>query len=231
MPTREENATEAVAVVQKYVPKFERLPKASSTFQRFLASLLRLIGMKDFMSRFSTTIGFTAYLIESHYNNLGVIFHEGRHAWQGKKYTRVGQGALYLLPQLLGIGALCASVTLLVLSLTGFTWSWWPLAFLLIFAAPLPAYWRMKFEFDAYCVSMAVRYWCRGELDDDYINRLIKNFTTSAYYFMWPFKGSLRKRFLRKLEWIKSPAVANDPYYLAIHRFLEERGLLKGANA
>jgi len=227
MPTREEHAAAATEFVKTFVPKFERKAKADSALMRALAVFLGWIGMKTFMEEFSTTMGFTAYLIADHMNNISVILHEGLHAYQCKKYTRPGQGFLYMLPQLVGIVALLASLTLLVFSLTGFTWSWWPLAFLLLFAAPLPAYWRMKFEFNAYCVSMAVRYWCGGTVDDAYIGRLCDRFTNGSYYFMWPFRSWLLKRFLRKLEWIKSPEVANDPYFFGVHRFLETRGLLR----
>ncbi len=227
MPTREEHAAAAEAMVQKYVPKFKRHPKADSALMRLLGVILGWFGMKTFMEDFSTTLGYTAYLTENHMNRIGVIFHEGRHAYQGKKYTRLGQGTLYLLPQLVAILTIFACLTLVGFSLSGFAWAWWPTVFLLLFAAPLPAYWRMKFEFDAYCISMAVRYWCRGAVEGVYIEQLIDNFVNMNYYLMWPFKGWLRKRFLRKLKWIKSPQMVNDPYFLAVHRCIERQGLLR----
>lgn len=226
MPTREEHAATAEIVVQSFVPKFKRVAKKDSTLMQLLATFLGWLGMKTFMEDFSTTLGFTAYLTDDHMNNISVIFHEGRHAQQGNKYTRPLQGALYLLPQLIAIIALFACLTLVGFSLGGFTWCWWPIALLLLLAAPLPAYWRMKFEFDAYCVSMAIRHWTRGDVADSYIDNLVSNFTSGAYYFMWPFKSYLRKRFLRKLEWIKASKVGSDPYYVAVHEFLETRGLL-----
>lgn len=225
MPTRIEHAAAAEATVQKYVPKFQRRPKADSKFMRFLGVVLGWLGMKTFMEDFSTTIGYTAYLTAEHMEHIGVIFHEGRHAQQGKKYTRLGQGLLYLFPQILTL--FLVGYILTNASLHGFTWDCWPLVFVIPLAAPLPAYWRMKFEFDAYCVSMAVRHWCRNDVGFSYIERLIDNFTGGAYYFMWPFRNYLRKRFLKKLEWIKSPKIANDPYYMGIHRCIEERGLLR----
>ena len=226
MPTRIEHAAAAEAAVQKYVPEFRRCPKAESRFMRFLGFILGWLGMKTFMEDFSTTLGYTAYLTKDHMNHIGVIFHEGRHAYQSKKYTRLGQGTLYLLPQLVALLTIIACFILVSASLNGFTWDWWPTATLLLLAAPLPAYWRMKFEFDAYSVSMAVRHWCRGDVGLDYIERLVDNFTSGAYYFMWPFRNFLRTRFLRKLEWIKSPKMVEDPYYMGVHRCIEERGLL-----
>ena len=227
MPTREENAAAAVALVQTFVPKFERIPKAGSKIMALLGALLSVVGVRKFMTNFSTTLGYKAYLVEGHYTNISVIFHEGLHADQCKRYTRPLQGALYLLPQLFAILALIPCVVLLILANEHVvSWDWWPLALVLLCGLPLPAYFRMKFEFDAYCVSMAVRHWCNNDVDDNYINSRIRNFTTFAYYLMWPFHGFLQTRFLRKLEWIKSPKVVDDPYYAAIHLFLETRGLL-----
>ena len=89
----------------------------------------------------------------------------------------------YMLPQALSLFALLGLVFQ----------SWWFLLFLL-FLAPLPAPWRKKAEMRGYAMSMAVDKWYyREDLSEGYRNDLIETFTGSGYYFMWPFKGWVRK--------------------------------------
>ena len=110
--SRETNAAAAIRYVQEHVPNFKVVPKAESSFMRFLAAFMGLFGQrKQFLERFSTTIGYTAYLIERHALSIGVILHEGRHAHQSKKYTRVIMGMLYLFPLTLGIIGAITSLT------------------------------------------------------------------------------------------------------------------------
>lgn len=77
----------------------------------------------------------------------------------------------YLFPQILA-----------PLAVLGFANPWF-FAFLL-FALPLPAPFRMLSEIRAYRRSL--------ELGSN-VDGMIENFTTSKYYFMWPFKKHVKK--------------------------------------
>jgi len=82
----------------------------------------------------------------------------------------------YLFPQILA-----------PLGLLGFTNPWFFL--FLLFALPLPAPFRMLAEIRAHRRSF--------ELGSD-VDGIVENFTTSKYYFMWPFKKHVTKMLKNK---------------------------------
>ena len=79
---------------------------------------------------------------------------------------------------------------------------------------PLPAPGRAWFEFEAYCVSMAVAYLKNpADVNDWYIeNQLVPYFTGSEYAWMFPFKGTVKKAFQKFHEKLKSGEAFEDPY-------------------
>jgi hypothetical protein len=147
-----------------------------------------------FMTRYISTIGKTVYfpqeLLEDDWNFVLVMPHELRHAKDFEKYTFVGMGLGYLFPQILSLFAFLAFYHL------GF------LAFL-VFLFPIPSYGRAFFEARAFGVTLLTRriLWS-GEtpsIREDIPPYIMKAFTGSAYYWMWPFTESV-ERWLREQE-------------------------------
>jgi hypothetical protein len=220
------DAVSAETLVRAFVPAFKIVRKRDSKLMRLTANVLFFV--PGFMDQFSTTIGYTAYLTDYAATNIGVIFHEGRHALQAYKLSRPIMAILYLLPQVLGVVALAVSLTWLVVA-AFFGWSWWqlPVAFGVLALAPIPAYFRMRFELDAYTVSLAVQFWSTGSIKLDYMDRIANNFTSSDYYFMWPFKHSVFAMVRKRVAFVASAHVLDDPYLAAIHTWMAERRLAK----
>jgi len=59
--------------------------------------------------------------------------------------------------------------------------------------APWPAIFRKKAEMRGFGMSAKVRAWLWGSVPEDILKRYAEQFTSSAYYFMWPFKNSVDK--------------------------------------
>lgn len=108
--------------------------------------------------------------------------HEFKHVVDMKKNIFIH--AAYLLPQLL----------VLLLPLVFINWMF---VFVILFLAPLPAYWRMKLELDAYKISLFTYNELlleRGKSQADRLfflreqaERINKHFTGFNYYLMWPW--------------------------------------------
>ena len=220
MTTREEHAASAIELIQSFVPKFRTVPKEQSKLMKAIGGIFRIARQrKRFMEDFSTTVGYTAYMAEKHETSIGVILHEGRHAEQSKHWTRAAMGFAYLVPQILMVPGLIIWGTI-----TG--WSPWQF-FLLGFLAPLPACWRMWWELDAYTVSIAVRYWTKGEVTTKYLNHIVDYFCDSSYWFMWPFRSAISKKVRAQYARVASgDIILDDDYFASILNWLNKRGLL-----
>lgn len=167
--------------------------KDESGFMKFLGALLFF--NKAFMTLFITTIGHTVYypsrtmFANNPESAILVMAHEYVHI---KDSERMGfwYKPSYLLPQALGLLSLLTFFAFLT------PYAWFFLAFL-IFFAPIPSPGRKNIELRGYKMSIFSYYLILKELnyDDVYIagslNSFAKDsnkyFTTSAYYFMWPF--------------------------------------------
>lgn len=159
--------------------------------------LMRVIGgilffNKAFMTRFTTTIGKKVYFSQrfqsewEHENKACVLAHELVHV---EDYIeRPIQFTLgYLFPQILALFAL--------LAFGGFcnlNYLWFLLC--LLFLLPIPSPGRATAEIRGYSVSMAIRKWL-GQYPDYEYRRFFRTFTGPNYYYMWPFKKNLEKRF------------------------------------
>jgi len=184
--------------------------KALSNFHRLISTLLFFT--KGYMEHYWTTIGYViSYPERARWHT---VFHEGVHAVQAKRYTRVLFGLLYLFPQVLSTLALLAFV---------FSW-WWLLA--LLFLLPIPAPFRMLFELEAYCLTVKIQQWRLGPSSSmtNFIDRILKQFTGPSYWFMWPFKNMIR----RKLKAAQDEAfymTGNNDYELEVYAMLDTNGL------
>lgn len=176
-----------VQASQKYFPDLQIKYKDKSPLMKLLGKLLFF--NKSFMTGYTTTIGSTVYYPSASYikvrpiSSSVVLLHELIHVYDAKRLTKPLFGALYLSPQILAL--LCLPLF----------WFSWPLALILMlfFLSPIPSYFRMYFERRAYLTSLYCMYRL-GQLKDfdpkleNQSKRFTEHFTTSQYYFMWPFK-------------------------------------------
>ena len=215
-----EKLNKAVQNVQKFCPNFKVILKKDSLLHRIIGKVLSLIGNKNYMTDFVTTIGQTCALPSSCDMTIPddmweVVLHEGMHAQDSAYMTNWLFGALYLLPQLLGIitvfYGISAGIAVLYGAPLGLLWGLMGLACL----APLPALGRTYLEVRGYTVTMAVSYWT-NDITDSYVDWLVSIFTGSDYYYMfWPFKGIIRNYFNGLLNQLKTSNFILTPYLLS----------------
>ena len=165
--------------------------KEESKFMKFLNFFVQIFN-KRFMTGYITTLGSSVYFPGDRFlyarGVWKVLTHEGYHLWSAKKKTMIGHGLLYALPQWL---ALLTLLSLLAIPFSG----WWLLNLLwLLCLAPLPAYFRMREEMEAYVMSMCNNWWLHGSIRDDQVDHIAGKFLKGDYYWMWPFKKAIYKR-------------------------------------
>ena len=173
-------------------PNFELINKQESTLMRCLSKLLFF--NKKFMTNFVTVIGNKVYVPtlpwneDNPYGACEVLSHEFVHMRDGQALGVLFK-FLYLCPQILALLSVFA------------VWNpWWLLC--LVFLLPIPAPFRAYFEFRAYVVSMAVRWWLLSNKTDP--QYYLKQFTTGNYYWMFPFEKVLHKKFEQEFERIQA---------------------------
>lgn len=192
---------ELVQAAPKYFPNLIIQYKDQSSFMKTLGTILFF--NKNFMTSFASTIGSTVYFPNETFIRLRpissaiVLLHELVHMSDEQKYNKLLFGLLYLFPQVL----ILLFFPLLFVS--------WKIAlFFLLFAAPIPAYFRMYFEKRAYISSL----YCLNSLGnrlkfdpklDLHGQDFLKYFKDSSYYFVWPFRN-LDKEFSDSLIKIKA---------------------------
>lgn len=184
----------ALALVHRFVPGFQVISKAVSRVHRIIGALFAVLGNKLYMERVWTTLRYVTAAPSTEDDGFSwyawqTLLHEG---WHGMQWRRKGlwMGVSYLLPQL---------VAALVLVVPILAWlvgpgAWWGLLALLALA-PWPAYWRARLEAEAYQVSVALDYWTWGRQPTNFPDWVVDRFTSPVYYWMWPFKSAVRRRF------------------------------------
>lgn len=172
--------------VAEHFPDVKILTKDQSLLMKILG--LILFFNPSFMTDYITTIGYNIYFPSEAWVNarqvsgLSVLLHELIHVTDAKKLSRPLFSFLYLSPLTLAIPA--ALLFLL-------TWKI-ALPIMLLCLAPIPSYFRMLFEKRAYLGSLYVQNWLNVHKGYNFDlssqkDFMIKQFTGSAYYFMWPF--------------------------------------------
>jgi len=138
---------------------------------------------KKFMTRYVTTVGKIVYYPSRKWaENEGkagmVLAHEMVHVEDNIKYSLPVMTVVYVFPQILAVLAIFAF------------WNIWFLFFLLALL-PFPAPGRKWSEVNGYTMTMAVRHWLGDPLEKvpEYI---VRTFTGSGYYYMWPFEKRIR---------------------------------------
>ena len=171
--------------------------------------LMKLLGFllfftKEFMTRFTTTIGNTVYfpsrewLEKNEHRATRVLAHEIVHIHDRKKLNRRGTvllySFLYLVPQILAILSLLAFLAFINLN-------WLFCLLFLLFLAPIPSPGRFYIESRGYTMNMFTRsldaaYGHYKYNAETHAHVLAEYFTGSWYYFMWPFHDHVVKTLL-----------------------------------
>lgn len=210
----------AIDLVRKWVPGFKVISKQESRLHRIIAKILAMTGNKRYLDGFFTTIGYTVGVPSRSKDYWDVLFHEGRHAIDAKKISRLLFGFLYLLP--ITMFPVFVGLSLL--------YSPWFLIGLVCFA-PLPAIFRTVLELRGYKISLAICFWhtknFNYSIQDKVIENISKRFTGSDYYYMWPFGSQIDRALDSWFYRLKSAEVLKDPYLMDIYNFMRDNGLLK----
>jgi ABC-type multidrug transport system fused ATPase/permease subunit len=176
-----------LANIQKIYPDVNVQYKDQSTFMQILGKILFF--NPSFMTDFTTTVGTTIYYPSQEWVNNNIysaevlMLHELTHIYDQKNSNSILYALLYVLPQLLFI----LFIPLL------FVINWKFALIPLVFLAPIPSYFRMYYERRAYTISMYAtqKLGCIQTAVPAYV----ADFTSSEYYFMWPFTSSLTTYF------------------------------------
>lgn len=198
--------------LKKY--NFEIKSKDKSLLMKIISFILFF--NKDFMSSFVTTINSNIYFPKDYDfekpSAIVTLSHEVKHILDSRKYKLFN--ILYLFPQILSLFFIPA------------LFLHWAFIFPLLFVLSpiIPAFFRAKYEFDAYIISLFIinlflKYQnfdekSRKEILISNVNRINKHFTGGAYYFMFIF--GLKDDFNKEIDLIlsesfeKSNAYASD---------------------
>lgn len=183
-----------LAASQGYFPNLQLKYKNQSSLMKFIGTLLFF--NKGFMTDFLTTIGDTVYapndtFFKLHPVSSPVVFlHELVHFYDHNRLGTFRFQLLYALPQILVLPALLLFLVSWKLALPLF----------LLSLLPWPAYFRMQYEKRAYLASL----YCIQQVSllmnfnanlPSQVAHFVKYFTTSSYYWMWPFQTSLTNEF------------------------------------
>jgi len=180
--------------ITQTIPGFEMRWKdrgPGSGWQKFIGKVMFF--NRGYLTGFVSTFGSRVYWtsrVDFEANprwSFKVLAHEYVHLWDAKQ-TKGWFSFSYIMPQLFVL------LGLLAVFAVWFS-SWWLMALsALVCALPLPAYWRMKWEYRGYTMSMACNAWKHGDVQDSTIDKLVAHFTSGEYYFMWPFKRAMKRR-------------------------------------
>lgn len=157
-----------VAITKEY-PQFELREKRSSWLMRFIDAVLWLITlgrMKSFVSSFTTTIGYVVYTPTSWDD------------WSERSRIAILRHERVHMRQRKEKGAF-----------------WFSVSYLLLPFPVLWAYYRMKYEMEAYEESMRVLWEYQGTkaLDDIHRAAMIRRFTSAEYFWMWPWRRRIER--------------------------------------
>lgn len=169
------------------------------------SSLMKLLGFllffnKKFMSNYTTTIGSTVYFPSEEWLNERkdsaaiVLAHELVHIADSRQVSGFVFSYCYLLPQILSLLSLFAI----------FSSSWWLIS--LIFLLPVPAPMRTHYELRGYAMTEAVHFKATGIFTD--IGWVADQFTTSSYFFMWPFRENIMERIAENRDLIRKNSLS-----------------------
>lgn len=208
---------ELVTAAQRHFPDLQVKYKDQSPFMKFLGKVLFF--NPGFMTSYTTTIGSTVYFPTESFVSARptsaavVLLHELVHIKDSQKISRFLFSLLYLSPQVFVLFCL----PLLLLS--------WKIALplMVLFALPIPSFFRMHFEKRAYLTSLYSLYRLGNRLNFPPLlisqeALFLQQFKDSSYYFMWPF-SNIQKDFDLAVSKIKD---GQRPFEDPIFDFLDD---------
>jgi len=173
--------------------------KDTSPFMKILSWILFF--NRQFMTDFITVIFGVVYIPSRFQTKPHVVWkvlvHELIHVYDSKSWKSLWFIPLYLFPQ-----------SLVLFVGLAFVHSWWWLLTLL-FLAPLPAYFRFRYEIRGYTGSMAAEHWI-GNPVDHLPKAYSQYFINSSYYWMMPFKGVVENTLQSQLDKIKDGSIYQE---------------------
>ena len=155
---------------------------------------------KRFMTGYVTTFYPKVYVPKlpwkekNHSPAIATLAHEWVHLYDRKRMGLLFN-FLYISPQ-----------CFFPMGFLGFYNPWFFLFFLAVLPIPSPG--RTWAEIRGYRMTIAVYYWLSGQKVD--FKWVVDQFISSNYYFMWPFRGWLMKRFQKEFEKIKKDELSTD---------------------
>jgi hypothetical protein len=184
--------------ITKEVPGFEILSKRNHPLWKFLSKVM--FWNPRIATGFITTLYPKVWVPSLPWKEddpasaIEILAHEYVHL-QDRKRLGYFFNLLYLSPQILSLFALLSFVNP------------WCLLFL-VCLLPLPSPGRAWLEYRGYRMSMAITYWIHDEcLDLDWV---VSQFTGPNYYWMYPFRGHLKRQYEREFERIKQNTLTSD---------------------
>jgi len=163
-------------VIKKIFPKFKIISKRSNYFMSWLNRTVQLFN-KKFMTQYTTTIGYSIYTPDD---------------WSKRSYTSRYNTMIHEM------------IHLQQFRKFGFI----PYSILYIFI-PLPvflAYFRKKFEQEAYAINIILAYKQKGRkhvLSEAYKKNVIEQFCSNLYGYTWYSEDSIEEwleNFVKKIE-------------------------------
>lgn len=209
-----ENNTAMVAVLENLIkadiPGFSIKSKDGSRLMRIYGVLTRLFN-PSFLTTYTTTVYPHVYFprntLRSPEAVWRILAHEWIHLRAMKRLTPAFFTFLYLVP------ASLAPLALLAIGALGGDLLWLVNLLWLLLLAPLPAYFRMREEWSGYRMTLAVEYWMLGNVTSYRINNITEQFCGSAYWYMWPFKQTIRRNLYHEVAEIKKGVYDQLPPY------------------
>lgn len=205
-------------VAGKVVPGVRIKFKKSSIIMRLLAIILFPINRR-FLSAYTTVLGKTVYFpnpdwLNKHYRRaVGIISHELVHLSDRANEKPLMFEIKYLFPQILSV--------LSLLALFAFASAWFLLALVfLVFLAPWPAPYRLRYESTGYCMSMHYREITGSSFDFVYWRNIYaKELSGSSYYYPTMKQWVAARELTNRYDW----SAKNHPACIASIAWLEAK--------
>jgi len=172
--------------------------KKNSLFMKFVGRIMFF--NKRFMTGYVTTwyphiyVPKLPWRDKNHASAITILAHEWVHLHDRQRLGIVFN-FLYALPQCFAPFVLLAF------------WNLWFLLFLVCFL-PIPSPGRAWAEFRGYRMTIATWYWLSGQRVD--LKWIVDQFVSSHYYYMWPFRRWLMKKFRKEFEKIKNDDLSSE---------------------
>lgn len=158
-------------------PRFRIIPKSESGFQKLIHKALVIVTfgqMRTYLSSYQTTLGQRIYITPN---------------WERRSHAD-----RYMV---------LAHERIHMRQFRRFTWPGMTLLYLLF---PLPmglAYFRARFEMEAYAESIRAAAELYGKayvVEATFRNHILQQFTSASYGWMWPFPGYMARWYQRQVD-------------------------------